>query len=165
MNNRPLEVFPPETMMKTDPPVMLRLRLVHPPPGVRWAVQLGRDGLLPPIQVTPDHLAFEIPLTLGMNQRGVLQLRGAAVQGPPAARFVYVNSGRRAAESSSCWDRRAKVSLASVDIAALHQVSGAIVLKGAINGTARDGGPACASVPLLDGAWTLLEVGPERQGR
>ena len=141
--------------MNTDAPVTLRLTIVHPPPGVRWAVQLGRDGLLPPMQVAPDHLVFEIPLTLGLNQRGALLLRGAAVQGPPAARFVYVNSGKRAAESGSCWDRRAKVSLTTIEVAALQNVVGRAVLDGAINGTARDGGPACASVALLDGAWTL----------
>ena len=103
--------------MKTDSPVTLRLTIVQPPPGARWAVQLGRDKLLPPIKVAPDQLVFEVPLTLAPNLRGTLQLRGAAVQGPPAARFVYVNSGKRAAEFSSCWDRRAKVSLATTGAA------------------------------------------------
>jgi Family of unknown function (DUF5990) len=149
--------------MKTDLPVTLRLRVVQPPAGVRWAVQLGRDGLLPPIQTAPEQLVFEVPLTLGPNVRGVLQLRGAAIQGPPAARFVYVNSGKRAAESSSCWDRRAKVSLATIDIVALQNVVGHAILEGAMNGTARDGGPACASVTLIDGAWKLSAT--ERTGQ
>ena len=151
--------------MKTDVSVTLRLHLIQPPPGVRWAVQLGREALLSPIAVSPDELVFEIPLTLGPNARGTLQLRGDAVQGPPTARFVYVNSGRRAAESLSCWDRRAKVSIASIDIDALLQVGGSVVLEGAIKGTARDGGPACASVPLIDGAWTLVGVESETHAR
>ena len=141
--------------MKTDLLVTLRLRIVHPPPEVRWAVQLGRDGLLPPILSAHEQLVFEVPLTLGPNARGVLQLRGAAIQGPSAARFIYVNSGKRAAEWSSCWDRRAKVSLATIDVAALQQVIGHVVLEGAMHGTAKDGGPACASVMLIDGVWQL----------
>jgi Family of unknown function (DUF5990) len=148
--------------MKTDVPVTLRLRIVRPPVGVRWAVQLGRYELLPPMQSALDQLVFEIPLTLGPNLRGTVQLRGAAIQGPPAARFVYVNSGKRAAEMNSCWDRRAKVPLASIDIVALQNVVGLVVLEGAIHGTARDGGPACASVVLIEGAWTLCAFGGGR---
>ena len=141
--------------MTTEVSVTLRLTIVQSPPGVRWAVQLGRDALLPPVQVAHDQLVFEVPLTIGPNQRGTLQLRGAAVQGPPAARFVYVNSGKRAAEWGSSWDRRAKVSLASIDVVALQSAGGPVVLEGAMHGRARDGGPACASVALLDGAWTV----------
>jgi hypothetical protein len=146
--------------MKTEMPVTLRLSIVQPPPGVRWAVQLGRDGLLPPIHAAHDVLVFEVPLTVGPNQRGTVQLRGTAIQGPPAARFVYVNSGRRAAEPFSRWDRRAKVSLATIDLAALQAVNGPVLVEGAIHGMARDGGPACASVALIDGAWTLRVVSP-----
>jgi hypothetical protein len=144
--------------MKLDVPVTLRLRIVQPPAGVRWAVQLGRYELLPPMESAHDQLVFEIPLMLGPNLRGTVQLRGAAIQGPPAARFVYVNSGKRAAEMNSCWDRRAKVPLASIDIVALQNVVGPVVLDGAIHGTARDGGPACASVALIEGAWMLCAL-------
>ena len=151
--------------MNTDMPVTLRLRIVRPPPGVRWAVQLGRDALLPPSHIAHDELVFEVPLTLGPNLRGTVQLRGAAIQGPPAARFVYVNSGKRAAEPWSCWDRRAKVSLATIDIVALQKTTGPAVLDGAIHGTARDGGPACASVALIDGAWTFRSAGSPRPDR
>lgn len=151
--------------MKTEIPVTLRLRVVRPPPGVRWAVQLGRDELLPPIHAAHDELVFEVPLILGPNLRGTVQLRGAAIQGPPAARFVYVNSGKRAAEPLSCWDRRAKVSLATIDISALQDVMGHAVVDGAIHGTARDGGPACASVALIDGAWKLRASGPRTPDR
>ncbi len=144
---------------QTDIPVTLRLSIVRPPPGVRWAVQLGRDALLAPVHVDHDRLLFEVPLTLGPNQRGTLQLRGTAIQGPPAARFVYVNSGKRAGDLMSGWDRRAKVPLATIDIAALLGVTPPIVLDGAVDGMARDGGPACASVVLIDGAWTIRTVG------
>jgi hypothetical protein len=143
---------------EADLHVTLRLRIVHPPTGVRWAVQLGRDGLLPPIQIATDSVDFEIPLSLGPNLRGTVQLKGAAIQGPSAARFIYVTSGKRAGEPFSCWDRRAKVSLSSINVQQLRALNGPALFYGVIQGTARDGGPACASVALIDGEWKMQPV-------
>ena len=151
--------------MQPDLPITLRLSIVRPPAGVRWGVQLGRHELLPPVHVADDHVMFEVPLILGSNARGTVQLRGAAVQGPPSARFVYVNSGKRAAGPWSGWDRRAKVSLATIDIAALQNLTGPAILDGAILGTARDGGPACASVKLIDGAWKVGVADSQKSGQ
>ena len=151
--------------MQIEHPISLRLCILQPPPGVHWAVQLGRHELLPPVRIAHDQVVFEVPLTLGPNARGSVQLRGAAVQGPAGARFIYVNSGKRAGEPWSGWDRRAKVSLATIDVAALPELEGPIVLDGAIQGTARDGGPACASVALIHGAWTLAGALSRAPGR
>ena len=77
------------------------------------------------------------------------------------ARFSYLAAGRRAGDTTSCWDRRAKVALAGITpavLAAWRATPGA-VLEARIAGTARDGGPACATVPLLGGGW---QVGPGR---
>jgi hypothetical protein len=138
-------------------PVTLRLALLDPPAGVAWAVQLGRTDLLPPASVTRDKVSFEIPLEIVSGASGEPRLRGAAVQGPASARFVYVNSGSRAGAVGSGWDRRAKVHLASVPLETLRArpASEALLLHGEITGTAKDGGPACASVPLLRGKWSF----------
>ena len=131
--------------------------MLAPPEGVRWAVQLGRSELAAPLAVERGRVEFEIPLELSPGAGGIPRLRGPAVQGRPGARFLYVNSGTRAGEAGSCWDRRAKVSLESLvdlDVPDLAPER-ALVLEGEIAGTARDGGPACASVPLLRGAWSL----------
>jgi Family of unknown function (DUF5990) len=141
--------------MTPEIPVTLHLTILHAPPGVTWAVQLGRDGLLPPVRVADDCVVFEVPVRLEHTARHGLQLRGAAIQGPPAARFLYANAGRRAADGHARWDRRAKVPLGSIDLASLPPGAGPIVLEGTMHGTARDGGPACASVPLIGGAWQL----------
>ncbi len=141
--------------MKGDVSVTLRITLVDPPADARWAVQLGRDALLPPVSVTGHRVVFDVPVVFGPNARGVVQLRGEAVQGPPAGRFVYVNAGQRAGDTRSSWDRRAKVPLSAIEKSELLKADGPVVLEVAIQGTARDGGPACASVPLLDGGWKL----------
>jgi hypothetical protein len=137
--------------------LVIRIRIEAPPPDVAWALQLGRSELLSPSQRAPQ-LEFETTVRVVMGASGDLDFRGPAVQGPRAGRFVYLTSGTRAGQRESCWDRRAKVSLeglrpllaeASDEAALTHAVA-------AINGTSRDGGPACASVPLLGSGWRLV---------
>jgi hypothetical protein len=69
----------------------------------------------------------------------------------------HVNSGTSAGQADSCWSRRAKVPLAGITPALLQSAirSPHGMLEAKITGTGRDGGPACASVPLLAG-WTLV---------
>jgi hypothetical protein len=70
-----------------------------------------------------------------------------------------VNSGSLAGQKDSCWTRRAKVPLhgikRSVLAKAVKRGEGEdLVLEARIHGLARDGGPACASVPLL-AEWSI----------
>ena len=94
----------------------LRLRILveDPPPGVTFAVQLGRDQLLPPVTVTPDRLVFEFLVRMAPGTSGPPRLLGPATQGPPTGRFVYLNSGKRAGQKDTEWDRRAKIPLAGI---------------------------------------------------
>lgn len=139
--------------------ITLRLTLIDPPSGVPWAVQLGRMDLLPPTRVTRNQVTFEIPLELTTSSDGEVRLRGEAVQGPRGGRFLYVNSGSRAGSHGSVWDRRAKVPLESVPLAQLKATPAEepVLLQATISGTAKDGGPACASVPLLQAGWTIVK--------
>ena len=134
----------------------LRIVVVRPPSGVEWRVQSGRDELLAPRSASPDTIAFEV--NVNVTKQGPVIFRGAVTQGPPKARFVYVNSGTRAGQVASCWDRRAKISLVGITRAQVaHAFENAdALLESRIVGTARDGGPACATVPLLDGGWRLV---------
>lgn len=136
----------------------LRIVVVRPPSGVEWRIQSGRDKLLAPRSVSPDEIAFEV--SVNVTKQGPVIFRGAVTQGPPKARFVYVNSGTRAGQVASCWDRRAKISLTGITRAQVAQAleNSDILLESRIVGTARDGGPACATVPLLDGGWRLSPV-------
>jgi len=139
------------------PRVTLRLIVRHPLPGVELRVQRGRDGLLAPTSVSADAVTFEFPLEVQVREDGSTQFRGPEVQGPPAGRFVYVTVGTRAGQAGSPWNRRAKVSLMglrSADVAAALAHPDAL-LVGMIEGRGRDGGPACASVPLLGDGWRV----------
>jgi len=137
------------------PRITFRLIIRNPLPGVALCVQRGRDGLLAPIAVAADATTFEFALDVLVRTDGSMQLRGPEVQGPPGGRFVYVTVGTRAGQFDSPWDRRAKVPLAGLhdaDFLAAIEDPGA-VLVGTIDGRGRDGGPACARVPLVGGGW------------
>lgn len=139
--------------------IPLRIAVVRPPPGVAWAVQIGRNDLLEPSERTEDIIAFDVTVRVGAPRPGGQPaLLGPVTQGPPAARFLYVNAGKRAGQADSCWDRRAKVSLTGITLQLIETVQrqAGARLEARIAGTAPDGGPACATVPLLEDGWRLV---------
>ncbi len=136
-----------------------RIAVIDPPEGVQFRMQRGRDGLEEPSRASADVISFDFVVRLGAPlPSGLPNFLGEFVQETPADRFVYVNSGKRAGQQDSCWDRRAKVKLASIGSQLLQQaleVRGA-TLEAQIAGTANDGGPACATVPILAQGWRLI---------
>ena len=143
--------------------LLVRITVQEPPRGVEWALQLGQTDLLPPTRRSPN-VEFEVSLKIVRRPDGELDLRGPAVQGPRRGRFIYLNSGTRAGQASSCWDRRAKVSLERLlaVLAADTRDGSSIIGEATIVGTGRDGGPACASVPLTGAGWRLMPRGGPR---
>ena len=146
------------------PRVTLRLIVRHPVPGVELRVQRGRDGLLAPSEVSANAVTFEFSLDVQTRADGSAALRGPEVQGPPAARFVYVTVGTRAGQADSPWDRRAKVPLAGLGAALVATAveRPGTLLVAAIEGRGRDGTPACASIPLLGDGWSIVSPGVSR---
>ena len=142
--------------MSSDRELLVRITVQAPPSGVAWALQLGRVDLLPPTKHARG-LEFEVALRVVTRPDGEIDFRGDAVQGPRNGRFIYLNSGTRAGQAACMWDRRAKVSLEGLRaILAKTGEASATVGVAAIAGTGRDGGPACASVPLVGTGWSLV---------
>lgn len=136
--------------------VPIRVTLVRPPPGVAFAVQRGRHELLPPSVAGAGEICFDFTLRVAARLAGgEPNFLGPYAQGSPADRFVYVNSGTSAGQAGSPWSRRAKVRLSGIGWDAVERVlaSPGARLEARVEGTGRDGSPACASVPLLDGGW------------
>ena len=136
----------------------LRITVEGPPPGVTIRVQRGRDGLLLPLRSTAGAICFEFVVRLGAPLApGQLRFLGEFAQGPAGSRFIYVNSGVRAGQTDTCWERRAKVPLSGITRAQVRQVQAraGLLLEARIAGTAGDGGPMCGSVPLLGDGWTV----------
>lgn len=135
-----------------------RITVLHPPAGVTFRLQRGKDELVPPAEASDEHLSFDFTLRVrGDGTSGPPNFLGPLSQGPPASRFVYVNSGTLARQADSRWTRRAKVPLMSISWELIEQALSepGAVLEARIAGTGKDGGPACATVPLLDGGWKI----------
>ena len=80
----------------------------------------------------------------------------SAAQRPPTGRIVYIDVGTYAGQKSTPWSRRMKVPLAAVTWAMVRKAAKlGGMLEAKIPGTAKDGGPNCATVRLLDG-WTVV---------
>jgi hypothetical protein len=144
--------MPAKPMQNT---VRLRVLVRNPLPGIAVAMQIGRDALQPPKPATKTKLTFETEAMLSRTPSGDLRLTGPAIQGPPSARFIYVNWGKRAGQQDTVWDRRAKVMLTTIDSKRIEacQAKGA-TLETEIDGVGKDGGPCCATVALL-GGWRM----------
>lgn len=147
-------------MMEMERELPLRIVVTGPPAGVDFAVKRGRDGLLPPTRRTADAIVFDLTVRVG-ERDGMPNFLGEFAQGTPADRFVYVNSGSRAGQAGSRWERRAKVKLSGITRELIDRTLAqpATVLEARFAGTAGDGGPSCATVPLLDGGWRLARSG------
>jgi hypothetical protein len=145
---------------KQAPPTVIRCRIavLQPPAGVQFRLQEGPDDLVAPVRVTGGEIQFEFSLRLGTPRQGQPNFLGPAAQGPAGGRFVYINSGRRAGQTGTPWDRRAKVPLSGITKALVQSVlvDDRRMLEARIAGTANDGGPVCATVPLLGGAWRVV---------
>lgn len=138
-----------------DRELPLRITLIDPPADVCFAVQRGRDEILSARRAGSGPLSLDLAVRVRPDAEGAPRFLGPCAHGPAHARFVYVTVGHRAGDPSAHWDRRAKIPLGGITMAMVDQVSAddSLVLEARIAGRARDGGPCCASVPLLDGGW------------
>jgi len=94
-----------------------------------------------------SHLTFKFRAEArsGSSGGGVV-LTGPFTQGPPAEGFVYIDIGTLAGHS--CWSRRLKIPLTEIITDLLRPGS---VLETRAPGTAKDGGPRCATVKPFRG--------------
>lgn len=135
----------------------LRIVVVDPPAGVGFALQRGHAELVAPHAGASGEWLFDFELRIGKPLAdGRPNFLGEFAQGTPTARFVYINSGKRAGQAGSPWERRAKIMLAGIDGDLLTRAARdpSLRIQARIRGTGRDGGPVCASTPLIDG-WRL----------
>lgn len=141
----------------------LQLQVLDAPAGVTLMLQRGAQELVPPVNVAGGLLLFEVQATVSYPKgEDAPRLGGPNVHGPVQGRFLYVNAGTYAGQADSGWARRAKVPLPVLTREVVEQALAqpGMTLQACIQGRARDGGPACASVKLLDAGWTLAPAWP-----
>lgn len=151
-------------MKRGEVEIPLRITLYRVPPGVKFALQRGKSGpehheeLVPPTRVDPTSISFDFTVRVAPDRLGTkLRFLGDFTQGPADKRFVYVNSGKRAGQEDTPWDRRAKIPLTTITPALVDHVRETpnTVLLIEINGRAGDGGPVVAS-QLSSTEWRLV---------
>jgi hypothetical protein len=136
--------------------VALRIIVLDPPPDILWALQLGRDEMVKPSSATKSRISFDFPVeVVEGGAKGAFRLRGAAVQGRPGERFVYLRIGTYAGQTGTDVARRAKIGLEGINRKLLDAMRArrAGVLEVQFAGTDSKGGAACATVPLLGKGW------------
>jgi hypothetical protein len=132
------------------------VRVVDPPPGIFFCIQGKIGEFLQATRSAKEDLVFETSIRVADGGRGGKpRLLGRSVQGPPEARFLYIGSGALAGDKDTPWQRRAKVPLTGITPALVAKGMKKGALEATIAGKARDGGPACATVPLTRG-WTAV---------
>jgi hypothetical protein len=130
----------------------LRIVVEAPPSGVDFALQKGKGSAYEPVQKQRskgNDLIFECQPSIrsGVSSDG-MSLTGPFVQGPPRQRFVYLDIGTYAGQSDTPWSRRLKIPLEGITS---EMIAKGGVLEVRVPGTARDGGPNCATVKDFKG--------------
>ena len=140
-------------------PVLIQLLVTGTLPGCCYAVQVGAAALDQAQLADGTDMLFRFSLNFRPGRDGGLVPRGPLVQGRGEDRVLYICSGTMAGQSGSPWTRRAKVPLNGIVELLPAPGLGPMppLLQGRISGLARDGGPACASVRLLEG-WVLASA-------
>lgn len=139
----------------------LRIVLVQPPTGVAFCLQQGQAGKAMRVDQqlsAGSDLSFSLQVEGRIKEGGAISFYGPFTQGPAEQRFIYLCCGKLAGQAGSPWERRVKIHLSSITSQQIEEAlrRPASVLEARYQATARDGGPACASVPLLDGGWRLV---------
>jgi Family of unknown function (DUF5990) len=138
----------------------MRIVLVAPPAGVDYGVQHGKGNDYTTILLQRSaggDLVFEFTITVKDQVADESpNFLGPLSQGPVAGRFVYIDIGTAAGQADSEWTRRIKIPLAGITWEMIGQATAKpkIVIEARFPGTAKDGGPSCATLRPIDG-WMI----------
>lgn len=138
----------------------LTIILDAPPAGVDFGLQQGKGNDYQTIQKQRSKggdLRFECVVTMKDNREdGLPNFLGPLSQGPPTGRFIYLDIGKLAGQKNSVWERRIKVPLAGITWKQIEQVTTdpKLTLEARLPGTAKDGGPSCATLRPI-GGWKV----------
>ena len=135
--------------MARGPQIEVRARIVieRPVVGVLHSLQEGDDAPLDPkASKAGERLVFDFPLRIERTSDGAKFFGKQVRREGPLRRFVYIRVGTCAGDRASPWTRRMKIDIHDIDPALLDKAMKGGVLEGTIDGTAKDGSPACATI-------------------
>ena len=131
--------------------VRARIVIERPVAGVLHSLQEGDAAVLDPKRSAGgEALSFDFPLRIERTADGAKVFGPQVRREGPVRRFVYIRVGTCAGDLASPWTRRMKIDIHDIEPALLDAAiasSGAGgVLEATIDGTAKDGSPACATI-------------------
>ncbi|MBL8648831.1 MAG: hypothetical protein JNL35_00310 [Sphingopyxis sp.] len=127
--------------------IAMRIVIDQPVAGVRHSLQ-DKDGgpIDPKASVAGEPLSFDFTIRVGPGPK----FYGDQVRREgPQRRFVYIRIGTLAGDPASPWNRRMKIDIHDIGQALLDTAAkGGRRIALAVNGTGKDGTPACATVAV-----------------
>ena len=129
--------------------IEIRMRIVieNPVPGVLHSLQTGDSGVLDPKRSQArEPLSFDFPVRIAPGPK----FFGDQVRREgPTRRFVYIRIGTAAGDYASEWSRRMKIDVHDTPQDLLDRaMAGEGVVELRVDGTGKDGTPACATVKV-----------------
>lgn len=142
--------------MGTIQKVPLRIVVESPPAGVDFGIQSGKGSAYETVgtqRARGTDLRFEIEIGVreGSDQP---RFTGPFVQRSAPNQFIYIDIGEFAGQKGG-WSRRMKIPLTGISHNMIRRTaSGKSLLETRVAGTAKDGGPNCATVKPFQG-WRV----------
>lgn len=134
----------------------LGIRLINPPKQVGFCLQKGKDEKVGYCVADSEDILFSFVVRVRPDKEGAPNFLGEFTQGRPKERFVYICVGQYAGQEDTEWARRVKIYLSGISWEQIEQVSaGNGKLVASYQATDKDGGPSCASVPLIGDGWVI----------
>ncbi|WEK45705.1 MAG: DUF5990 family protein [Candidatus Andeanibacterium colombiense] len=135
--------------------VRMRIVIENPVPGVPHALQQDDTPLDPKASAAGEALVFDFAVRIGRSASGAPKFFGKQVRPEgPTRRFVYIRIGTLAGDPASAWTRRMKIDIHDINPALLEAAERGGALAGTIDGTGKDGSPACATIRPV--AWSVI---------
>ena len=124
--------------------IRMRILIEQPVIGVLHSLQ-AKDGhpLDPKVSHGGEPLGFDFAIRVAPGPR----FFGDQVRREgPERRFVYIRIGQAAGDSASPWSRRMKIDIHDIGQDLLDSAAAGGTIELAVDGTGKDGTPACATV-------------------
>lgn len=124
--------------------IRMRIVIEQPVAGVLHSLQSKDDGPLDPQRSQGgEPLAFDFPVRIAPGPK----FFGDQVRREgPERRFVYIRIGQMAGDPASPWSRRMKIDIHDIGQELLERAMAGGTIELSVNGTGKDGTPACATV-------------------
>ncbi|MBS0480390.1 MAG: hypothetical protein JSR79_13975 [Proteobacteria bacterium] len=127
--------------------IPMRIKIENPAPGVLYSLQTGDTGVLDPKRSERgEALRFDFLVRIASGPK----FFGDQVRREgPTRRFVYIRIGQSAGDHACEWSRRMKIDIRDTPQDLLDRaMAGEGVVELTVDGTGKDGTPACATVKV-----------------